>query len=175
MSNSVEFITPPHSPFHLRHTGYKVWKFDQKLIPFAKLRKMKPKASLWFILKIQFVSYDFLFVFSATKIKKYCLYKRYFNADLKISLYVWVLMKIIPRHFRILNPKNFSFVSASSLTNISYIWGGYISGSKRCYNAKFSVGYFYVKMNLSLDFKICIGIPLTFSYYTHVHYSYQLP
>ena len=136
---------------------------------------MKPKASLRFILKIQSVSFDFLFFLFATKIKKYCLHKRYFNADLKISLYIWLLMKIIPRKFCILNTQNFSFVSVSSLANISYIWGDYISGSKRYYNAKSSVGYFYVKMKLSLDFKICISVPLTFSYYTHVHYSYQLP
>ena len=110
MSNSFELITT--SPLHL---------------PF----KVHWARSLE-ILKIQFVSFDFLFVFSATKINQYCLYKRYFNADLKISLYIWVLMKMIPRKFRILNPKNFSVVSVSSLKNISYICGGYISGSKRC-------------------------------------------
>ena len=38
--------------------------------------------------------------------------------------------------------------------------GAYISKSKRCYNAKPSAYYFYMKTKISLDFHICIGVPL---------------
>ena len=36
----------------------------------------------------------------------------------------------------------------------------HISSSKRCYNVIPWVHYFYVKMKMSADFKICISVPL---------------
>ena len=44
------------------------------------------------------------------------------------------------------------------------ILGVHISKSKRCYNAKPSAYYFYVKTKLSVDFRICISVPLRKGY-----------
>ena len=41
--------------------------------------------------------------------------------------------------------------------------GEYISKSKRCYNAKPSAYYFYMRTNITLNFCICISIPLMFN------------
>ena len=38
------------------------------------------------------------------------IYQRYTNADLKISLYICVQIKITTRKFRILNPKNYRII-----------------------------------------------------------------
>ena len=40
--------------------------------------------------------------------------------------------------------------------------GAYISKSKRCWNAKLSVYYLYVKTKTSLDLYICISVPLNY-------------
>ena len=107
--------------------------------------------------------------------------QRYTNADLKFSLYVRVNIKTISWKFRILNPKNSPFIYSWSLyfskkvgyfltysivsvclqTNISYISGAHNSKSKCCYNAKPSAYYFYVRTKISVDFQICISVPLT--------------
>ena len=44
------------------------------------------------------------------------------------------------------------------------ILGVHISKSKRCDNAKPSTYYFYVKTKLSVDFRICISVPLRKGY-----------
>ena len=37
----------------------------------------------------------------------------------------------------------------------------YVSKSKRCYNAKPSAYYFCVRTKISLNFRICISVPLS--------------
>ena len=49
----------------------------------------------------------------------------------------------------------YSVVSVCFQTNISYI-----SKNKRSYNAKPSANYFYVKTKTSVEFHICISVPL---------------
>ena len=44
---------------------------------------------------------------------------RYTNADLKISLYDCIYIKIIPWRFRILNPKSFPVIYSQNLRNVS--------------------------------------------------------
>ena len=43
---------------------------------------------------------------------------------------------------------------------IAYISGAYESEWQRCYNAKPSAYYFHVKPKISVDFRICISVPL---------------
>ena len=72
------------------------------------------------------------------------------------------------------------FVKSRLLFNISYcffmfvnkrfyISDAYMSKSQRCYNAKRSPYYFYVKTKISVDFHICISVPLnTFDWLKHL-------
>ena len=100
---------------------------------------------------------------------------------MKISLYVQVHLKTIPWKFRILYPKNSRviypwkigfFWKSRLLFNIFYCFcmfvnkyfihlsGAHNSKSKWCYNAELSAYYFYVKTKISIDFQICISVPL---------------
>ena len=45
--------------------------------------------------------------------------------------------------------------------NISYISGAYTSKSKRCYYVKPSDYFFYVKTKITVEFHICISVPLS--------------
>ena len=44
---------------------------------------------------------------------------------------------------------------------ISDISGAHNSKNKYCYNAKHSAYHLYVKTKISVDFQICISVPLT--------------
>ena len=51
---------------------------------------------------------------------------------------------------------------------------GYISKSKRCYNAKPSAYYFYMRKKITLNFHIYISVPLKFSYRQSIESSETL-
>ena len=130
---------------------------------------------IFLLLKYFFVYMDVFF--NPSKIS---VLKVYTNADLKISLFACVNIKIIPwklcvhnlMNFRVICPWSFINVLKSRLIfNIFYcfwmfvnilsrISRAHISKTKRCFNVKSSTYYFHMKTKILVDFQICLSVPL---------------
>ena len=100
---------------------------------------------------------------------------------MKISQFIFALIKTISRKFRFPVPKIlelfaleickllksslifcYSTVSECLKTNISHISPTHISKSKRCFNVKPSSYYFHMKTKILTDFQICISVNFKF-------------
>ena len=127
------------------------------------------------IFSLQFTVFnrrDQCFVISRKQLRPFTP-SRYTNAEMKISLYIQIHIKIIRSKFRILDRKNSRVIHRKIFiflkkqvnfyhiqTNTSQSLRVYNSRIPRIKNAKFSGYYFYMNTNIQEDFQICTNVPL---------------